>query len=116
MPQQRGGKARGALGTPSGELRVRTLVSCFLRCYLVGAAYNTRGLQHVGLAFAMEPGLIALYPDAAERDEVVARYLKLYNTHFFWTPLLVGLFISLGENFAQGPARAVMRDNVKSAT
>lgn len=116
MPQQRGSKARGALGTPSGELQARTLVSCYLRCYLVGAAYNTRGLQHVGLAYAMEPGLIALYPDAAERDEVFARYLKLYNTHFFWTPLLVGLFLSLEEKIAQGLAPAEMLDNVKTTT
>ena len=36
-----------------GELDIRTLAACFLRCYLVGAAYNTRGLQHVGLAFAI---------------------------------------------------------------
>jgi PTS system mannose-specific IID component len=87
-----------------------------LRCYLVGAAYNTRGLQHVGLAFAMEPGLVALYPDPAERDKVFARYLDLYNTHFFWTPLLVGLFLSLETKIAQGIIPAEMLDNVKTTT
>lgn len=91
-------------------------MSCFLRCYLVGAAYNTRGLQHVGLAFAMEPGLVALYPDPAERDRVFSRYLDLYNTHFFWTPLLVGLFLSLEAKIAQGAVPAEMLDNVKTTT
>ena len=91
-------------------------MSCFLRCYLVGAAFNTRGLQHVGLAYAMEPGLIRLYPDPAVRNEVFDRYLKLYNTHFFWTPLLVGLFLSLEEKIAQGLAPAEMLDNVKTTT
>lgn len=91
-------------------------MSCFLRCYLVGAAFNTRGLQHVGLAYAMEPGLVALYPDPAARDEVFTRYLKLYNTHFFWTPLLVGLFLSLEEKIAQGLVPAEMLDNVKTTT
>ena len=99
-----------------GELQTRTLVSCFLRCYLVGAAYNTRGLQHVGLAFAMEPGLVALYPDPAERDRVFTRYLDLYNTHFFWTPLLVGLFLSLEAKIARGLIPAEMLDNVKTTT
>lgn len=91
-------------------------MSCFLRCYLVGAAYNTRGLQHVGLTYAMEPGLVALYPDPAARDKVFARYLDLYNTHFFWTPLLVGLFLSLETKIAQGLIPAEMLDNVKTTT
>ncbi len=91
-------------------------MSCFLRCYLVGAAYNTRGLQHVGLAFAMEPGLVVLYPDPAARDRVFARYLDLYNTHFFWTPLLVGLFLSLEAKIARGIVPAEVLDNVKTTT
>ncbi|MHC1711984.1 MAG: PTS system mannose/fructose/sorbose family transporter subunit IID [Solidesulfovibrio sp.] len=98
------------------ELEARTLLSCFLRCYLIGAAYNTRGLQHVGLTFAMEPGLAALYPDPVDRDKAFARYLKLYNTHFFWTPLMVGLFLSLEVKIAQGVAPAEMLDNIKTTT
>ena len=46
-------KASPSLRSVSGDLDVRTLLRCFLRCYLIGAAYNTRGLQHVGLAYAM---------------------------------------------------------------
>jgi PTS system mannose-specific IID component len=100
----------------SGELDIRTLAACFLRCYFVGAAYNTRGLQHVGLAFAMEPGLAVIYPDPEQRAQIWPRYLKLYNTHFFWTPLLVGLFLSLEVKIAQGVAPAEMLDNVKTTT
>jgi len=100
----------------TGDLDIRTLTACFLRCYLVGAAYNTRGLQHVGLAYAMEPGLAVIYPDPQQRAQVWPRYLKLYNTHFFWTPLLVGLFLSLEVKIAQGVAPAEMLDNVKTTT
>ncbi len=100
----------------SGELGAKTLLACFLRCYLVGAAYNTRGLQHVGLAYAMEPGIKAIYPDPDVRAKVWERYFKLYNTHFFWTPLLVGLFLSLEVKIAQGVAPAEMLDNVKTTT
>lgn len=91
-------------------------MSCFLRCYLIGAAYNTRGLQHVGLAFAMEPGLMVLYPDPDKRSRVFDRYLNLYNTHFFWTPLLVGLFLSMEAKIARGVVPAEMLDNVKTTT
>lgn len=104
------------MGEKSGELNARTLAACFLRCYFVGAAYNTRGLQHVGLAYAMEPGLVVLYPDPQTRDKVFTRYLDLYNTHFFWTPLLVGLFLSLEAKIAQGTIPADMLDNVKTTT
>jgi PTS system mannose-specific IID component len=109
-------KESPSLRSVSGDLDVRTLLRCFLRCYLVGAAYNTRGLQHVGLAFAMEPGLLVIYPDSEERATIWPRYLKLYNTHFFWTPLLVGLFLSLEVKIAQGVAPAEMLDNVKTTT
>ncbi|EHJ47743.1 PTS system mannose/fructose/sorbose family IID component [Solidesulfovibrio carbinoliphilus subsp. oakridgensis] len=104
------------MGEKSGELDARTLVSCFLRCYLIGAAYNTRGLQHVGLAYAMEPGLTVLYPDPDLRSRIFDRYLNLYNTHFFWTPLLVGLFLSLEVKIARGVVPSEMLDSVKTTT
>ena len=109
-------KEAASLRSGGGELDLRTLLRCFLRCYLIGAAYNTRGLQHVGLAYAMEPGLIAIYPAPEDRAAVWPRYLKLYNTHFFWTPLLVGLFLSLEVKIARGVAPAEMLDNVKTTT
>ena len=104
------------MGDTRGRLDARTLLACFFRCYLVGAAYNTRGLQNVGLAYAMAPGLMALYPDPAARGQAFERYIKLYNTHFFWTPLLVGLFLSLEEKIAQGVVPPEMLDNVKTTT
>lgn len=73
----------------------KTLLRCFLRTYLVGAGFNTRGLQNIGLVYAMEPALESIYPDPAKRKEARKRYLKHYNTHPFWTPLLVGTFLSL---------------------
>ncbi len=70
----------------------------------------------MGLAFAMEPGLAVLYPDRLERGRAFDRYLKLYNTHFFWTPMLVGLFLALEVKIARGVAPAEMLDNVKTTT
>ena len=73
---------------------------------MVGATFNTRGMQNVGLAFIMEPGLRALYagdPSALKRAR--GRYLKHYNTHPYWTPLLVGIFPVHGTQNRFGHAR-----------
>ncbi len=94
----------------------RTLLRCFLRTYLVGAAFNTRGLQNVGIAYAMEPGLKAIYPDLKKRRIARKRYLRHYNTHPFWTPLLVGTFLSLETLIARGKAPPEMLTALKDTT
>lgn len=94
----------------------RTLLSCFMRTYLVGAAFNTRGLQNVGIVYAMEPGLQAIYPDDKARKDARKRYLKHYNTHPFWTPLLVGTFLSLETMIARGKAPPEMLTTLKDTT
>ena len=53
-------------------------------------------------------------PDTGRKNKEDS--MQLYNTHFFWTPLLVGLFLSLEEKIAQGVAPAEMLDNVKTTT
>ncbi|GFK93250.1 PTS system mannose-specific EIID component [Fundidesulfovibrio magnetotacticus] len=101
------------MNTP-GALTTRTLIRTYLRCYLVGASFNTRGLQTVGLALAMEPGLEILYPDPQARRHVWRRYLKIYNTHPFWTPFLVGVFLALEARIARRQFPDTMLDQVKS--
>ncbi len=91
-------------------------MTCFLRTYLVGAAFNTRGMQNVGLIFAMEPGLRAIYPDPRRRQAARKRYLKHYNTHMFWTPLLVGIFLSLEDKISRGLFPSHVLDSVKNTT
>jgi len=94
-----------------------TLLKCFFRCYLVGAAFNTRGLQNVGLAFSMEPGLRSLYPDPEDlRRALEERYMTLYNTHLFWTPLLVGVFLSTEVKISRGVLPAETLDKIRGAT
>ena len=97
-----------------GKLTAPILIQTYLRCYFVGAAFNTRGLQNIGLALAMEPGLAALYPAGEERRKAWKRYLKVYNTHPLWTPFLVGVFLSLESRIAKKQFPAVMLEQVKS--
>jgi len=101
------------MSTP-GALDTKLLLRTYLRCYFVGAAFNTRGFQTIGLALAMEPGLAALYPDPAARRRAWARYVKIYNTHPFWTPFLVGVFLALESRIARKQFPDTMLDQVKS--
>ncbi|CAM2061278.1 3-keto-L-gulonate transporter [Desulfovibrionales bacterium] len=98
------------------SLDTRILIGCFLRTYFVGAAFNTRGMQNVGLVFALEPGLRAIYPDPRVRQVARKRYLRHYNTHMFWTPLLVGFFLSLEDKIALQLFPALVLDNIKNTT
>lgn len=80
----------------------RVFVRMFLRTYLVGGCINTRGMQNVGLSYAMDPGLRFLYASADDLQKARKRYLKVYNTHPCWTPLLVGLFFYMEKKIHKG--------------
>ncbi len=96
--------------------QLRRLVACFLRTYLVAAAFNRRGMQNIGLVYAMEPGLEAIYPDPETRRLARMRYAYHYHSHLFWTPLLVGAFLSIEMLIARGQFPAKLLENVKNTT
>jgi len=98
----------------SGALDTRILIRTYLRSYFVGAAFNTRGFQTIGLALALEPALAVLYPGQLERRRAWKRYLKIYNTHPLWTPFLVGIFLALESRIARKQFPEAMLDQVKS--
>ncbi len=97
-----------------GSLDSRILIRTYLRSYFVGAAFSNRGLQTIGLALAMEPGLAALYPDPQDRAKAWQRYTTIYNTHPFWTPFLVGVFLALESRIARRQFPEAMLEQVKS--
>lgn len=95
----------------------RILLQIFLRTYLVGATFNTKGMQNVGLAYIMDPGLRALYgTDPAALKRARGRYLKHYNTHPYWTPLLAGIFLSMEKKIALGMLPADILPKLRSTT
>lgn len=81
-------------------LTTRVLLSCLLRSYMIGASFTTRGLQGIGITYAMEPGINALYTNPQARRRAYQRYLTDFNTHPFWAPLLVALFLSVEQAIA----------------
>lgn len=74
----------------------------FLRTYLVGAAYNMRGLQNVGFMLAMDPGLKAAYKDEEALRKARERYVRYYNCHPIFTPLAAGMFLHTENEIASG--------------
>lgn len=78
-----------------------TFLKCFWRSFFIGASFNTRGLQNIGLIYALDPGLKAIYPKKEDLQKARKRYVKLHNCHPFWTPLLVGIFLFLEQKLAQ---------------
>ncbi len=80
----------------------KAMIICFLRSYLIGSAFNTRGMQNIGLAYAIDPGLKEIFKDPQKLQKARRRHLKFYNTHHLWNPLLVGLFIFLERQISRG--------------
>lgn len=97
-------------------LNARVLFVCLMRTYLIGASFNTRGLQNIGIVYAMEPGLKAIHKDPTARRDARKRYLRHFNTHPFWAPLLVGVFLSLEEGIARKTFPAELLASVKDTT
>lgn len=88
----------------------KALVSCFLRSYFVSAGFNAHGMQNIGFIYAIEPGLRIIHSDREKLVEARARYISHYNTHPFWTPLLLGIFLRAEKNIHAGvlPVQALL--------
>jgi PTS system mannose-specific IID component len=78
------------------------MLRCFLRTYLVGAGFNFRGMQNIGMANIMDPALKILHRDKEQLRLARASYAKHYNTHPFWTPLVTGMFLKVEQDIAKG--------------
>jgi PTS system mannose-specific IID component len=96
------------------KLNYRDLFRCFWRTYLIGASFNTRGLQNIGLSFAMDPGLRAIHVSESSLQAARGRYVGLFNTHPYFAPLLVGAFLFLEKNIAQGMIPSTAQNSFQS--
>lgn len=80
----------------------RTLARVFWRCLFLQAAWNRRGMQNLGFAYAIDPALRALYPDVAPREEALRRHLRFFNCHPYMAAAIVGGAIHHEEKVAAG--------------
>ncbi len=76
-------------------LSARISLHCLFRVWFMGAAMTTHGMQHLGLLYALDPGLSHLHKDEQELSLARGRYLGHVNTHPFMAPILVGFLLSV---------------------
>jgi len=67
-----------------------TLWRVFWRSLLLQAAWNPKGMQNVGFAYAVYPALEALYPDPQALQAAAERHLKTFNCHPYATAAILG--------------------------
>lgn len=79
-----------------------TLLRVFWRCLFLQAAWNRRGMQNLGFAYAMDPALRRLYPDPARRHAALGRHLGFFNCHPYMASAIVGGAIHHEELVAAG--------------
>ncbi len=80
----------------------KTLVLVFWRCLFLQAAWNRRGMQNLGFAYAIDPALRALYPEPERRQEALRRHLAFFNCHPYTAAAIIGGAIHHEERVAAG--------------
>ena len=78
------------------------LARVFWRCLFLQAAWNRRGMQNLGFAYAIDPALRRLYADPAKRAEALGRHLLFFNCHPYMAAAILGGAIHHEERVAAG--------------
>lgn len=85
----------------TGPLPKNSLVSSFMRSFLIQGSWNYHTMVGCGFAFAMLPGLRQLYgaePEALEK--ALGRHVELFNAHPYLTGVALGASLRLEEDGA----------------
>lgn len=81
------------------------LARVFARSFFLQAAWNPRGMQNLGFAYAIAPALADLYPDPPSRAQAAARHLEFFNCHPYMAAAILGGAVRLEERIARGEER-----------
>ena len=93
----------------------KTLLRVLWRSLFLQAAWNPRGMQNLGFAYAMEPALRDLYPDPSARARALERHLEFFNCHPYLAAAILGGAVRLEEEVARGAAEPRTVSTFKSA-
>lgn len=80
----------GVARPPASSLRRKTLIRVFLRSLFLQASWNPKGMQNLGLAYAVYPALKDFYPEEDKLHAAVKRHLVFFNTHPYVAAAIVG--------------------------
>ncbi len=75
----------------------RTLAKVSFRLSLLQSTWFEGGMQSIGLAYCLIPGLKSLYPDPEEMQAAVRRYAQPFNTHPFLVGFIAGALLKMEE-------------------
>jgi mannose PTS system EIID component len=85
----------------SAALPRSALASAFLRSFLIQGSWNYHTMLGCGFAFAMLPGLRALYgAEAREMAASLARHVELFNAHPYLSGVALGAVLKLERDGA----------------
>jgi mannose PTS system EIID component len=84
----------------------KVLLQVFLRSLFLQASWNPKGMQNLGLAYALFPALKALYPDDARLSAAVKRHLLFFNSHPYVAAAIVGGVLFHEQRIARGEESA----------
>lgn len=85
----------------SATLTRGALASAFLRSFLIQGSWNYHTMLGCGFAFAMLPGLRALYGDEAEEMAAsLGRHAELFNAHPYLSGVALGAVLRLERDGA----------------
>jgi PTS system mannose-specific IID component len=85
-----------------GPLGVRTRLAMALRAECLQATWNYERQQGIGWAWALQPALERLYPDAVTRRERLAEHTAYFNTQPTMCSVALGAVASLEARRAAG--------------
>jgi PTS system mannose-specific IID component len=88
--------------SPDSPLSAWVLLRVFLRSLFLQASWNPKGMQNLGLAYALFPALERLYPEGSAREEAVRRHLVFFNTHPYVAAAIVGGVLNHETRIARG--------------
>ncbi|KFE68990.1 PTS system mannose/fructose/sorbose family transporter subunit IID [Hyalangium minutum] len=78
------------------------LLRVLLRSLALQASWNPKGMQNLGLAYALFPALEQLYPDKKAQEAAVQRHLVFFNTHPYVAAAIVGGVLYHEQRIARG--------------
>lgn len=78
-----------------------TVFRVLVRSLLLQAAWNLDRMQNLGVAYALEPGLEALYPAPEARERALRRHLEVFNTHPYMASVVMGVVLHLEERLGE---------------
>ena len=91
------------------------LLRVFVRGLLVQASWSFERMQSVGFAYAVEPALRKLYPDATEYESRLRLHLSYFNTQPYLASYILGAVVRLEQERASGRNASADVQGLKTA-